>query len=295
MPERDGYIPGVPCWVDTSQPDPEAAVTFYSRLFGWECEEMMSPEAEGRYLMAKIRGGDVAAIGSLPPNMPQRAVWNTYVSVANADDTAASVKDAGGAVMVGPFDVMDAGRMAVCADPEGAVFSIWQANRHFGAQIVNEHGTVNFNGLNTRDVDGAKAFYSAVFGWQTLTLPTGDALWTRPGYGDELERTNPGLRKMVADVGGPPGFEDVVAALKAIGPDHAEMPAHWDVTFGVDDADAAARAAVELGAKVLAGPIDVPWARMTVIEDPQGATFTASQFVPANKDLGRPQASASAA
>ena len=295
MPERDGYIPGVPCWLDTSQPDPEAAVAFYSRLFGWEFEDVMPSGSEGKYLIARIRGGDVAAVGSLPDGAPPRAMWNTYVWVDSADETASKVRDAGGTAVMEPFDVMDAGRMAVFADPEGAVFCVWQAKQHKGARIVNENGSVNFNGLNTRDANAAKAFYSSVFGWQTLTLPSGEELWTLPGYGDHLERDNPDLRKMIAEVGGPPGFEDVVAALKPIRSGQTEMPAHWDVTFAVDDAEAAARKATELGAKVLAEPFDAPWARTTVIEDPQGATFITNQFVPENKDVASPaQASVSA-
>jgi predicted enzyme related to lactoylglutathione lyase len=289
MPERDGYIGGVPCWVDSSQPDPDAAVAFYSRLFGWEFEDVMPPGAEGRFLMARIRGGDVAGVGSAPEGAPGPATWNTYVWVESADETASKVRDAGGAVVMEPFDIMDAGRMAMFTDPEGAMFCVWQANRHKGARIVNEHGSLNFNGLCTRDANAAKAFYGSVFGWQTLALPGGDELWTLPGYGDYLERDNPGLRKMIADVGGPPGFEDVVAALKPIRSDQADTPAHWDVTFAVDDAEAVARRAWELGAKVLAGPFDAPWARTTVIEDPQGATFITNQFVPENKDVVSPE------
>src|SRR5256885_9423670 len=162
MPERDGYIDGVPCWVDSTQPDPARAADFYSGLFGWECEDTMPPDAPGSYFMARIRGANVAAISSPMGDAPPMATWNTYVWVDSADDAAAKVRDAGGQVLVDPFDVFDAGRMAVFADPEGAVISVWQANRHRGAQLVNEHGTVNFNGLNTRDPDRAKAFYGAV-------------------------------------------------------------------------------------------------------------------------------------
>src|SRR5436305_7666869 len=167
MPERDGYTPGVPCWVDTSQPDPDAAAGFYSGVFGWEFEDAMPPDSPGKYLIGRIRGGDVAAVGSQPEGAPPMAVWNTYIWVDGADDAAAKVQAAGGKVITDPFDVMDAGRMAVVSDPEGAVFSLWQANEHKGSQIVNEHGSVNFNGLNTREPEGAKAFYGAVFGWGT--------------------------------------------------------------------------------------------------------------------------------
>jgi predicted enzyme related to lactoylglutathione lyase len=256
----------------------------------------MPPGSEVHYFIGRIRGGDVAAISSIPEGAPPIALWNTYVWVDSADDTASKVRDAGGNVLMEPFDVMDAGRMAVFGDPEGAVFCVWQANRHRGARVVNEHGALNFNGLNTRNPEAAKPFYRAVFGWETLTLDGGAEMWTLPGYGDYLERDTPGLRKMVMDVGAPERFIDVVAAINPITDDMPDMPANWSVTFAVDDADGIAERAVELGGKVLAGPFDAPWVRMAVIADPQGATFMASKFVPENKDLlGSPDSTASAA
>jgi uncharacterized protein len=285
MPERDGYIPGVPCWVDTSQPDPEAAVAFYSELFGWEFRDAMPPGSEGKYFIARIRGGDVAAVGSIPEAAPPTAMWNTYVWVESADETASKIRDAGGSVVMEPFDVMDAGRMAVFTDPEGAAFCVWQAQENKGARIVNEHGSLNFNELNTRDVGGAKTFYGSAFGWQTLELEGGFQMWTLPGYGDYLERDNPELRKQMAEADAPEGFEDVVASIIPIADDQPDVPPHWGVTFAVDDADAIADKATELGGKVVVPPFDAPWVRMTVIADPQGATFTASKFAPENRDL----------
>jgi uncharacterized protein len=285
MPERDGYIPGVPCWVDTSQPDPEAAVDFYGDLFAWEFENVMPPDASGRYFRARLGGGEVAAVATIPEGMPQVATWDTYVAVESADETAAKVAAAGGSIVMEPFDVFDFGRLAMFTDPEGAAFCVWQANRHQGARIVNEHGSVNFNGLNTRDADRAKEFYGSVFGWTTLALPGGAEMWTLPGYGDYLERDNPGLRKLTADAGAPEEFVDVVASLNPIADDQPDTPAHWSVTFAVDDADAIAAKASGLGGEVVVPPFDAPWVRMTVIADPQGATFIASKFVPENRDL----------
>ena len=284
MPEREGYIPGVPCWVDTTQPDPEAVLPFYGGLFGWEFEDGMPEGSERKYFMGRIRGGDVAAVASTPEGAPPMAVWNTYIWVASADETAAKARAAGGRVAMEPFDVMDSGRMAVLADPEGAVFCVWEAKNHRGAKVVNEHGSLNFNGLATRDPKGAKAFYGAVFGWTTLELP-GGAMWTLPGYGDHLEESSPGLREQMAGMGAPEGFIDVVAALNPIADDESRTPAHWTVTFAVDDADATAAKASELGGEIVAGPFDAPWTRMAVIKDPNGATFIASQFVLENKDL----------
>jgi hypothetical protein len=296
MRERDGYLPGVPCWIDTSQPDPEAAVAFYGGLFGWDFEDAMPPGSPGRYFIARLSGGDVAAVGSQPEGAPPAAVWNTYVWVDSADETAAKVVDAGGNVVVHPFDVMNAGRMAVLTDPEGAAFCAWQAKEHRGAQIVNEPGSLNFNGLNTRDADRAKAFYGSVFGWETLGAGGAAEMWRLPGYGEFLERSDPGLRERMAASGAPAGFEDVVATLSPIPDDQPDVPVHWSVTFAVDDADAIAEKAAELGGRVLVRPFDAPWVRTTVISDPHGATFTASKFVPENQDLAsRPNSTVRAA
>jgi len=287
-------MPGVPCWIDTSQPDPEAAVDFYSGLFGWDFEGVMPPGAPGKYFIARLRGGDVAAVGSQPAGAPPMAVWNTYVWVQSADEAAAKVRQAGGRVLTDPFDVMDAGRMAVFTDPEGAAFCVWQAKEHRGARIVNEPGSLNFNGLNTRDAESAKPFYGSLFGWETLGLDGGAEMWRLPGYGDFLEKSEPGLRARMAESGAPEGFEDVVATINPITDDQPDVPPHWSVTFAVDDADATAARAAELGGTVTVAPFDAPWVRMTVITDPQGATFIASKFVPENKDLAVEASSARA-
>jgi uncharacterized protein len=286
MPERDGYIPGVPCWVDTSQPDPEAATKFYGGLFGWEFEDVMPAGSEAKYFIGRLAGKDVAAVGSIPEGAPEMAMWNTYIWVDRADETAAKVRDAGGDVVMEPFDVGDSGRMAVCADSEGAAFCVWQAKENRGAQLVNDPGTLNFNNLNTRDAEGAKKFYGSVLGWKTLDVGGGTEFWTVDGYGDHLESEyQPGLRKQVEESGGPKGFEDVVASLVPIRDDQPDTPPHWSVTFAVDNADAIAEKAGALGGKVIVPPMDAPWTRMTAIADPQGATFIASKYVPENRDL----------
>jgi len=283
MTEQDRYIPGVPCWVDTTQPDPDAAVAFYRSLFGWEFEDVMPADSPISYLIARIRGEDVAAVGSQPERGGESATWNTYVWVEDADDTADSVRAAGGTVLVEPSDVGESGRMAIFADPAGAAFCVWQPREHRGARIVNEHGSLNFNDLHTRDAKAAESFYGAVFGWELLDVG-GFSAWGLAGYGDFLEQINPGTRENMAAAGAPARFEDVVASVVPI---TDEQPSHWGVTFAVDDADAVAKRAPELGGRVLVPPFDAPWVRMTVVSDPQGATFTASKFVPENKDLGR--------
>jgi predicted enzyme related to lactoylglutathione lyase len=277
MSHQDRYIAGVPCWIDSTQPDPDAAAAFYGGLFGWEFEEM-----DGGYRIARLGGGDVAAVGPQPEGAPPAAAWNTYVWVDDADATADRVRAAGGSVILEPDDVGDSGRIAIFADPTGASFCVWQAKEHRGAAVVNEPGSLNFNDLHTPDIDGARAFYGAVFGWEVLDVGGGFAAWALPGYGDFLEQRTPGMRQGMKDMGAPERFEDVVASVRAA----ENGSAKWDVTFAVDDADAVAARATELGGKVVVAPFDAPWVRMAVISDPQGATFTASKFVPENKDLG---------
>jgi hypothetical protein len=155
---------------------------------------------------------------------------------------------------------------------------------------VNSPGTLNFNDLHTRDPAAATAFYGAVFGWDVLEISDGFKAWVLPGYGEHLDRLLPGTLARMADMGAPAGFEHVVASLNPIPDDQADTPPHWGLTFAVDDADATAERAIALGGKVVVPPFDAPWVRMTVITDPQGATFTASKFAPDNKDLA-PEAS----
>ena len=284
MADAKTFVVNAPAWIDLSTKDPAAARDYYSKLFGWQAEPEKDPEAGG-YAIARLDGKDVAGIGGQQdPNAP--SAWMVYIGTSNADATAKKIEAEGGKVVAPPFDVMDAGRMAVLSDHEGAVFCVWQANRHRGAGIVNEPGSLNFNGLNARDPEAAKAFYGLVFGWQTLDLGGGAQFWTLPGYGDYLAQGDPELRERLAESGGPAGFEDVVAALTPLAADQPDVPPNWSVTFAVDDADATAARASELGGRVVVAPFDAPWVRMTVLADPQGATFIASKFVPENKDLG---------
>src|SRR5262249_16169006 len=154
-------------------------------------------------------------------------------------------------------EVLDAGRMAVLADPEGAVFCVWQAREHKGARIVNEPGSLNFNVLNTRDPQTARGFYGAVFGWTTLDLGSGEVRPLR-AYGDYLEELTPGTRARTAEFGAA-GFEDVLAAITPIAGDDADTPPYWGVTFSTDDVDATAAKAAELGGTVLVPPVDAPY------------------------------------
>ena len=252
MAEMTTYAPGAPCWIDLSSPDIDESVGFYSTVLGWDVPESENPEETGGYRQAMVNGRSAAG---LMPQMQegQPTAWSTYISVEDADATAAKVKDAGGQAIVEPMDVMDLGRMAVFADPTGAVVGVWQPKSFAGAGIANEPGAFIWHELGTRDPDAAKDFYGAVFGWTFRDFGEGGNYWTIH-LGDEE--------------GGVGGVMDIRGRI----PD--EIPAHWLVYFAVDDVDATAQEASEAGANVAAGPDDIPnVGRYAVLTDPHGAAF----------------------
>jgi hypothetical protein len=272
MQLRTEYPAGVPCWVDIASPDPAEAARFYAGLFEWEIEE------RGSYRVARRYGGDVAGIGSLVPDAPPAAVWNTYIRVESVAETVAKVAAAGGTVIGEPHATAGIGRVAVCADAAGAVFRIFEPAGLAGAQRVNAAGTWNFNELNTDDFDTATAFYSTVFGWETTPLEFGAEtflMWRRPGYGDFLETIEPGVKRRHQEGGAPPGFTDAVAWLQGLA---GGGTPHWSVTFAVDDADAVAARAEELGGTVDVPPFDAGPSRVAVLRDPHGAPFTVNRY-----------------
>ncbi len=280
MIDRDGYPAGVPCWVDIAQDDAPAAAAFYGELLGWELEDAIPAEVPGHYIQGSLGGRLVAGVGSRPDEMPPGTGWVTYVWVDDADAAEARAVELGGSVLMTAADVGDAGRTALLADPEGAVFAVWQAGRHRGAQAVNEAGSWNFSGLHARDPEAALAFYAGLFGWEASPPDAetgGTMLVRRPGYGEHLETLEPGIVARMDEMGAPEGFADAIAWISPL-EDGAEP--HWDVTFAVDDADGVAARAEELGGTVLLPPTDMPWVRMTVVRDPQGGVATLSKFVP---------------
>ena len=273
------YPHGVPCWVDTDQPDPEAARRFYGELFGWTFRDALPADAPGSYWIAMLDGRDVAAVA---PGSNGAAAWNTYIAVDDADASATSVATHGGTIVSEPEDAGPGRRAAKCVDPTGASFRLWQARDRAGAQLVNAPGTWNFSDLHTDDRQRARAFYAAVFGWEADELDLGDGavaiMWRRPGYGDHLEATvDPDIRTRQSDIAAPPGFEDAIAWLVPL--ERNASPAHWHVTFTVDDRDESVAAAERLGASVVSSA-DSAWTRSAEVRDPQGAELTLSQFMP---------------
>ncbi len=251
MGTRTSYSPGTFCWADLATPDPAAAKDFYTGLLGWEVEDM--PAGEGAvYSMCQVGGASVAAIyGQSPEQREQRRppAWLNYVTVVDADATAARVAELGGTVVEAPFEVMEAGRMCVLADPQGATLLAWQPRRHPGAGLVNEPGAMTWNDLQTSDVAAAARFYSELFGWTVAEVPeSGGRYWTIQG----TDGANGGMMPLPA-----PG-----------------VPPHWQPYFAVESLDAARTKVEELGGTVLMGPMPVPGGAFLAVRDAQGASFS---------------------
>ena len=268
------YPHGVPSWIDTEQPDLDAASHFYGELFGWTFADAMPADAPGSYLIATLDGRDVAAIA--PAQDDAATAWNTYIAAESADASAAAVSEAGGTVEHEPADAGPGGRLAICADPRGAPFRLWQARKRLGAQLVNAPGSWNFSDLHTGDPTIARAFYEPLFSWRLEDLGFA-TLIRRPGYGDHLEATvDREIRRRQTEVSVPPGFEDAIGWVAPAAGGEAD---HWHVSFTVQDRDEPAALAERLGATVVTS-VDTDWTRTALVRDPQGAVLTLSQFTP---------------
>ena len=231
------YTPGTFSWVDLSTPDPESAKKFYSGLFGWELLDMPAgPDMV--YTMAQLNGKTVAGLFEQGAEESDQGIpphWNSYVSVTNVDETAKKVKSLGGAVLAEPFDVMDAGRMAVIQDPTGAVLSIWQPKTHIGAELVNDPGAFCWNELATKDTEKAAKFYMELFGWSKEVQEMPTTIYTSFKNGDRMG-----------------------AGMLEITEEWGDVPPHWAVYFTVEDCDAGAAKAKELGGQIAVEPMDIP-------------------------------------
>jgi uncharacterized protein len=253
MTNIDRHPAGSFCWVELATSDRKAAKDFYQALFGWTPNDMpMGPN--DYYTIFRIDGRDAAAGYTLRPDQVAQHVppnWILYIAVGNVDAASAKAKDLGGKVVAGPFDVMDAGRMSVVSDPTGAYFCLWQPNRNKGLGIAHVHGTLCWGDLCTRDVDRAKAFYSALFGWQIA-----------PGENDSTGYLH--IKNGEHFIGGLPPAQYLPPGA----------PPHWLAYFQVDDVDVTANKAKSLGANLYLPPMTVEnVGRMSIIADPQGAVF----------------------
>jgi predicted enzyme related to lactoylglutathione lyase len=249
MGERSEYVPGTFCWTDLTTTDQDAAKAFYSALFGWSAEDV--PVEEGVfYSMMSLDGHRVAAISPQPQQQRDAGVpplWNSYVSVGSADAIVERATELGGVAHAPAFDVMEAGRMAVLQDPQGAYFLAWEPRMNPGAELVNVPGALVWNELQSPDLDSSASFYSQLFGWDVAPF---EGMPERYLSIKNAGANNGGMRELT------PG-----------------QPPSWLVYFGIEDIDAGLAKVDELGGAKLMGPIDIQIAKLAVVQDPQGAVF----------------------
>jgi predicted enzyme related to lactoylglutathione lyase len=251
-------------WVDLVSTDVPAAKAFYSGLFGWETEDIPTPMGPA-YTMCRLGGQLVAGIGPQPPGMAEAGVpsmWNSYLMVEDVDATCAAVAAAGGAVVMPAMDVMTEGRMAMVADPSGAVVGLWQPRDHQGADLFNAPGALTWNELQSRDLDAATGFYTQVFGWRWEEAPDSG------GYLMAMLDTKEGEDK---SNGGAMTMPDMVPA---------EVPSYWAVYFAVEDCDATFARATGLGADGFLPPMEMGPGRFAGVTDPTGASVMFGNFPP---------------
>lgn len=250
MGEREKYAPGTFSWAELSTIDQDGAKAFYGALLGWQANDM--PMGDGSvYSMMQRDGHTVAAIATQPEQQREVGVpsmWNSYVTVESADAAAARAAELGATVHAPAFDVMEAGRMAVIQDPQGAYVMVWEPRGSIGATLVNAPGALVWNELQSPDPDASAAFYGDLFGWEVAEFPGMEQRYLGIKVG---ERSGGGIT--VQNAPGTPPF--------------------WLVYFGIEDIDAGIAKAQELGGTNLAGPIDIQMAKLAVIQDPQGAVF----------------------
>lgn len=245
--------PGSFCWIELHTSDQNAAKKFYAALFGWEPDDNpMGPN--DFYTEFKLQGREAAAACTLRPEHRDQGVpphWAIYIAVENADAATVKAQQLGGKILAPAFDVMDAGRMAILEDPTGANFCIWQANKNTGIRIANVHGALCWADLSTTDVKRASDFYSALFGWQIAADPKDQSGYLHIKNGEHF-------------IGGVPPSK-----YRQPG-----TPPHWLAYFLVDDVDASAAKAKQMGATFYVQPMTVEGVgRMAVVADPQGAVF----------------------
>jgi uncharacterized protein len=254
MPNIDKHAPGTFTWVELATTDQNAAKSFYMSLFGW-AENTQPIGPNDFYTIFKIDGRDAAAGFTMREDERKMGVpphWNLYIAVADADQSAKRAAELGGKVLAPPFDVMDAGRMAVIQDPTGAIFQLWQPKRNQGIGIAGAEGTLCWADLSTPDPARAKPFYEGLFGWKISASPNDTSGYLHLQNGEEY-------------IGGMP-------PASARPPD---APPHWLLYFFVSDVDASAAKAKQLGAAIHMAPMDIQnVGRMAILADPQGAVFS---------------------
>lgn len=244
------------CWINMLTPDPADAREFFRELLGWGYAAM-----PGIGHRIQVAGRDIGGLFDLngpntPPGTPP--TLGVMVKVESADDTCRRIDSLGGRTKP-PFDIMGAGRMAVCFDPNGAEFDAWQPYAMRGTDVDSRlHGAPSWFETLTTDVAKASAFYSALFGWTPDVAPI-------PGAGGTYTTFQLG--------------DTPIAGMLAITPEMAGTVPHWGTYFTVTDIEEVVRKANSLGAVLSRDVREAPGVgRFCGFTSPQGVPFCVIQY-----------------
>jgi predicted enzyme related to lactoylglutathione lyase len=258
MPHIEKHAPGSFSWIELATTDQAAAKKFYGQLFGWTSSDFPMG-ANDFYTVFQLEGRDTAAAYTLRPDQRSQGVpphWMIYIAAESADAAANRAAQLSGKVLAPPFDVYDAGRMAVLQDPTGAAFCVWQVKKHKGTGIAGVDGTFCWADLSTPDQERASQFYADLFGWKIMK--------------DDEDPSHNYFHIM--------NGEDFIGGIPPATHRDPKIPPHWLAYFAVSDCDAAAAKATQLGATFHLPPMTMEdVGRFAVVADPQGAAFAIFQ------------------
>ena len=241
-------------WFDLMTPDPDAAVSFYTDLVGWGTQPWEGGDQP--YTMWTNRDQPLGGVMEIPREARQAGAppnWMAYVAVPDIDATAERARELGGSVTHPPTDIPGAGRFAVLADPQGAVFAVYASQQEHPSPIEPPvSGEFSWHELATSDYQGACDFYASLFGWERQEAMDMGGGWIYQIYG----RSGMPLGGMFNKTDEMPG------------------PPMWLYYIKVDSVEAAVARVKELGGQVLNGPMEVPGGdQIAQCMDPQGAVF----------------------
>lgn len=243
------------CWVECACEDLGKTKKFYKKLLGWDYRDDAVPGG-ATYSMAFLDDGAICGLYELSDEMREAGMypkWTSYIACSNIVATVERAQSLGGEILADATEIGTAGRMAIVADPLGAIFGLWQGKDHPGGGLAHDTaGSFGWHELLTTDTVAASEFYSKLFHWK-VDQKSFDEL----SYTEFLKDGKPvcGMMQLTADLD--------------------DVPPNWMIYFNVNDCSATVSAARKNGSRVLFPPEEyTEVGNLAVLEDPGNAIFS---------------------
>ncbi len=249
----ESHRKGMLAWVELSTSSLDDAHAFYIALFGWSHKDNRLSSGQA-FCILSCEGNE---FGSMYETQEGPPGWMVYFRTEDLDETLESVERLQGRILTGPHTIGDAGRMAVCADPAHAVFSLWEPHTHPGMQKMGIPGLPAWIELATHDIEKVQEFYCDLFGWETRTTHF-------PGVGTYLMFTKDG--------------RNVAGGIQFTESD-TDLPPYWLIYFSVRSIEGTLMTARALGGRLILPSTDVEGVgKFALIQDPVGGLFACIEF-----------------